>query len=685
MPRVTSSNSQVTVMEDTSWERMWAGETYKLIGHVRPWLALGLALLAGYISHRLWGRMPAVPWAVAGLTLAGTGLSACAWATSRLVAVGRAHTTATVAALLTWLMIATITGPLESVTGGLLGIFGSSLAFSWNLRHSARSRITAHGSDGDAAGRLTAWFRDAAAEAGIPAKMQIRQIGAAKADTQVTLPPGKTAADFIQKLPGIESAMQVPPGALTASTDDDRADQAGLTISDPRVLARPVPWPGPSLPGASIAAPLRPGIWQDGEPVAYIIVGHHVFMMGASGAGKSIGGAWNLVGEIITRPDACVLAADVSKGDQTFGPLRPALHRFETEPKGARQLLDDLYGIRRARMDYLAAKGLQKWREGCGLSYIVAWLEEAPTIYELLSSKGEERFEIIAKEFRSAGGTLVLSLQRNTWDQLPTIIRSQMASMCFGLNEASDERYGLSENQQNAGASPSQWGIKQPGMAYLDAPSIPDSRIAMPLRTFAWGEDDTAIRQHAALYPAASRPVDEITARICNSGGPVPSLAPAAAGARASVTLTHPADDNPDDELEDDDLTAHDDDPAEVLGEYLTDDDPTPEIEAGIDDEVAPQPGDAPFEFDLGEKISPEDARTIFYDQLAAWRAEGREEFGPKDFKDMMRPGMGRAWIQARLAEESEPGGQVERLADQGKYRLRTLALNGSNTQDPPA
>jgi hypothetical protein len=413
--------------------------------------------------------------------------------------------------------------------------------------------------------------------------------------------------------------------------------------------------------------------------------------MGASGSGKGMGGAWNLLGEIITRPDACVVGADITKGEQTFGPLRPALHRFETDAKGARSLVDDVTSILKPRTDYLAERGFQKWEQGCGLSYLVAWYEETGRIWDKLGSRGESNLIESALALRSAGGTLVFSIQRNTWDEVPTLIRSQMASMCFGLNDANDCRFGLSEAQQNAGVNPAEWGIRTPGKAVLDAPTIPENRIAMPFRTYHWGENADLMTAHAAAYPASARPVDPITAQIVGASpaAPAPARPPAALG-RPSVVLSGPrpdtrpgAGDQADDDLSDnDDLDPdddlHDAEDAEVCAEYLTTDDPTPELTAGIDDPIEVQDDDEPFDFEHAEPVTPEAAREMFAAQLAAWQAEGRTEFAPRDFPFIGRPGMRRAWVQARLREALDDIDSPVWRDDSdtgGTYRLReTLA-----------
>jgi hypothetical protein len=684
-----SRNSNVTVYEDTSWERVWSSEASRALGYVRPWASLLATFGAGALTHALWGHMPAVPWASAGLSIGAVALPGFAWLTSRLAPVGRVHTAFSVAALMTWLDVATIAGATAPVTAGLLGILGGTLALSWNIRGNARLR--AESGTADPNDRLASWFASAAKENGLTgAKLTAITATASKATGTVQLTDGKTAADLLSKVPAIESSAKLPPGSIITTIDPDRADRAGFNMSDPRVLTRPIPWPGPSAPGQSIAKPLRPGLWQDGEPVAYVIVGHHVFMMGASGSGKSIGGGWNLLGEAVTRPDAAVFGMDITKGNQTFGPLRPAFHRFERDIKGTRDLVGGLTSILQPRTDFLADRGLQKWEEGCGLSYLVFWIEETADVFDKIGSKGEEQLINAARALRSAGGTLVFSVQRNTFDQIPTIIRGQMASMCFGLNDPHDNRYGLSEAQLNAGVNPAEWGIRHPGKAVLDAPTIPEHLITMPLRTFDWGGNADMMAAHAAAWPASMRPVDPITAKIC--GGPVVSSGPVigmstdrpAEVARPVVTIARPelaapvADDDHQDQDPDQDQADDEDSIGDPVSEYLAGlDDPSPDITAaavlaGPDAPIEGAPDDDPFEFEPGQKMDPAEARAVFADQLATWRDEGRESFAPRDFGPVMaKTGMGRAWVQARLKEAIEADNpEIERDDTERCYRF---------------
>jgi hypothetical protein len=686
MPRPTSN---VTVMEDTSFERLIASELQVVLRMVKPWLMVVLVLLAGWLAHVTWGHMPAVPWAVAVMTLTGCGLGVYSWQVSRLVLYGRVHSTMTVAGVMVWLTVATITGPFQSVTGGLLGIVGSAMALSWDLRLHARRQSRDSGADSPA-GRLSAWFADAAKEAGIPGTtLQVKAIEPTRVQATAMLPPGeKTAADLQSRARNLESGGKLPPGSLQIAEDPDRADRALVVLSDPRMIRNPVPWPGPSLPGASIAKPLRPGIWQDGLPVQHTLPGHHVHFMGSSGAGKSEGGCWCTCAEIMTRYDAAILGADLTKHNQTFGPLETGLHRVEYTRDGARAMLTDLHKLIPRRTEYLADHSLTKWVEGCGLTYLIPWLEETPDIFDALTSREQEWFLSDVKALRSAGGTFAISLQRSDWTQIPTIVRGQMASICFGLYKDSDERFGLSEKQREMGASPASWGTDHPGMAYFHAPGTPPDRVAMPMRYYAWGDlsskethDATAaaaMAAHAANYPASARPVDDLTAAIvaapATRSEPVTGLVyekPSLARPTAVITRAAPAtQDQDDDGIENDDSTEEAED---VITEYLRTDDPTPELEADIDDPIEEQPSDQAFEFDGPEPLPPAQARDVFAAHLAGLREQGKTVLAARDFRPIMRPGMGRAWIHARLNEAVDRG-ELAHNRDEGTYEFRAAA-----------
>jgi hypothetical protein len=262
----------------------------------------------------------------------------------------------------------------------------------------------------------------------------------------------------------------------------------------------------------------------------------------------------------------------------------------------------------------------------------VIWLEECPDVLDALGDKGLDTFMRVLKAVRSAGGTVVMSLQRSDYSQMPTLARGQLANLTFGVNNSHDAAFGLSDAQDDAGARPELWSNKQPGMAYLDAPSIPGERIAMPLRTFEWGKDGKAMREHCALFPAASKALDEFTAAIV--------------GTTPTVTVAR------------DDQDAQDDDEAFNPETAIETPDPDPSLTAGLDDEIEDEEDDEPFQFAKPEpKMSPEQARALVLGQLAAWIDEGREDFTTRDLRPIWeKAGMTRQWAQGFLGKLRNDG-----------------------------
>ncbi|MGV2384102.1 MAG UNVERIFIED_CONTAM: type IV secretory system conjugative DNA transfer family protein, partial [Thermobifida fusca] len=427
-----------------------------------------------------------------------------------------------------------------------------------------------------------------------------------------------------------------------------------------RVLRTPIPWPGPSTPGGSIADPLRVGLWQDGEDVEHTLVGHHLQIMGKSGSGKSEGAAWNYLAEITSRADTVVIAADITKRDQFLGPLRPALHRFETTRAGVRAMMADLHRAMGARMDYLAKKGLTKWEPGCGLSYLVVWIEEFPDVGDAIDMT---QFLSVVKALRSGGGSIVLSLQRSDYSQMPTLARGQLAKMCFAVDSDADAEFGLSERQDdNPAVRPELWATCGPdtvGMAYLDAPSIPTERAGMALRTFHWKSNTAAVAAHAEAFSTDARPADPVTARHLLSGDT------SADPARETVAGT--ADENHD--QEDGELGGDlDGDP---IAQHVRSADPNPDIVAGPDDAIDDTGYDG-WTFDGPPRTQPmptEEARALLEGQLSQWFRADRTHFRAGDLRPVWETaGRGRAWSGRYLREVLLPAGVIAEDDERGGY-----------------
>ncbi|MBB6343768.1 hypothetical protein FHU36_000277 [Nonomuraea muscovyensis] len=650
----------VSVETESSLSKVAAKEVSKLVTLTSPWVAYVLVFGIGCAFHFILDSddPDVVAWTMFLMSAAVLVLTAVTFGQSHARGVwGKTHTTLTTLLAGLWVCAATVNGPTTVVTGRLILIGGVTVALTWNIRTVIRMK----GLDqpGAIADPLALLFGQGAERAGMPA-VEARTVKATahKVEGDVQLEQGRQVAeDLTRKVGYVESGIGLPPGSINTAIDPDDASKAKVVISDPRVMKKPIPRNSPSRPGLSIADPLNIALWQDLDEVEYCVVGHHLQIMGQTGSGKSIGGAWNILAEVVTRYDVAVFAGDITKGEQTLGPMREALHRFETTKAGVKAMLRELQEQVKERTNYLASKQLQKWKRGCGLTYWIVWLEEFPDIFDCLSDKEQDAFLSMLKAIRSAGGTIVMSLQRADYSQMPTLARGQLAKMCFGVESAHDASFGLSEAQQDANARPELWSNKQPGMAYLDAPSIEDTRIAMPLRTYAWGlteeghvDDElanTQMRAHAAQWPAAAKPVDVTTAALSrlHDGG---QAATAPAGLLEA-------------DAEDDDEEVRN-----VASEYLETDDPDPEVRGGLDDEIPDlDEGDPPMRFaPPAQRMTAEERGAALIKHLQDMWDGGARDFSSGDLKPLWEStDMSRAWVQKtlkKLVEANVLGGYDE-------------------------
>ncbi|PPK65766.1 hypothetical protein V5P93_000347 [Actinokineospora auranticolor] len=649
MRRNTNAVTMVAADEATT-PRLWAKVGSQAGVLAPPWLLLAGTAGAGALSHAVWGDPGEVTWAAVAATLGTTGLSSLTWAiTHARRLLGRVHASATVAATGAWLTTATVTGLDSEVVTGALWWGGAGLALSWNLRTVIRRLDPDQQGGADA---LATLFDKAKDQAGLKgARARATQVTDRKIKGVVALAPGEATVHDAQRSIGkLESGMQVPPGTLALAANPDRADLAEITVSDPRVLRTPIPWPGPSRPGASVAEPLRVGGWQDGDDGEFILPGRHLQVMGMSGSGKSFGSAWNTLAELMTRRDVQIIAIDTSKDEQTLGPLKPGLAALVTDQNSAVEMLRRLHRQIPERTKTLGRNGYSKWSEGCGMDFVVLWIEEASKFLAALSGKDEERFEEIVKEARSAGVAIVLSLQRSDYTQMPTLVRGQLSKWCFGLGSSDDAKWGLSTRQQKVDTvAPEEWEANYPGMSYLDAQGVSEKHAMMPLRCYSWGETTyrDAMAAHLAEYHQPHAP-DPLTARL---------LGPTATDTR-DTDLT----DTDDEDTEEWDVAADELDEAARRDPELADPDtavtaaarPDTPIQHPTAEEAQAVESDPP-----ARRATPAQSRAALHDWLTERVAAGHDTFTASDPSlAALRHhlGMGRSWTYKVLGELQEAG-----------------------------
>lgn len=439
-----------------------------------PWI-LGIGALP--VANLLHERFGASPWTSVGMTLADVVLTGVTWeSASKRSLKTRVHSTLSTAMGTGWLTAAAITGMTHpELNLWMLG--GGALAASWNIRRATRNTGEGEGGDGGLFEKVKL--------AGI--KLRSSKVEANKVTAQLQLPGGEITAEDVQRAKGrLAGALSVPANGVRVTENPDHADQVEMTIVPEDTLKKGHSYQGPSAPGTTMVEPLVIGIYEDTiEAMIYAAADPrgdrnlaHLIIMGMAGSGKSEGGR-SLLAEISTRRETTVWAIDVVKREQAIGCARKLFDWFATSRTQAEAMLDCLPAVISARTDFLASRGLDNWVPGCGLSFLVIWIEEAPSVI-----RDSDAFTDLVATARSAGVWVVASLQRASHTNMPTDARANMGnSLCFGVRDLTDAGFALPEEVIEAGADPSKWKALRPGYSYAVGPGISEARFATPLRT----------------------------------------------------------------------------------------------------------------------------------------------------------------------------------------------------------
>ncbi|HEY9474812.1 MAG TPA: hypothetical protein VIS06_13290 [Mycobacteriales bacterium] len=647
-----------------------------MLPYAPPW-AVGATLLPGAeLAHHMWGLNPqVVPWATAGLTLAGTALTAVTWAAGRARGrFTRAHASVSVGAASAWFTSAAIVGAGAHPIIDLFGIGLPSLALSWNVRRMLRG-------DGDGDG----WSDLAERVKLTGARVSHPKVDGARVTGQVQLVPGEqTVADLVSARDRIASGLGVPPTGVRFNADPDRADQAEIIVVPTDQLRRTIPWPGPSASGGSIAAPLVLGTYEHAAPVRLWLPGDHneqrnlahVLLMGMSGAGKSEG-ALVLATEVLTRSDAVLWVADPIKGEQTFGVAKNGIDWFATTHGDAKAMLKAVEQIVRARADWLGQRGYKQWEPGCGIPLLVVILEEAAAY---VANSGV--FTRVVQQARSTGVSVVVSMQRASYQNIPTDARAQLgAVLCFGVRGTDDAGFALSDTVLDSGANPAAWGAKRPGYAYLEAPGVPEENWPTPLRTF-----QITPEQITATIDAHARVRAELDPVTIDAAGPAYTNRTRRA---VPIDITEPVqqqtapirpDANPAPDPEEfEEVTAELLDTDDELEPVPVPDNPEPGLLDTVDTEQEIPDNDEPrWQFvnvpTAGRELTTSEAQAMLAQYLDGLAEAGQTTVRPADLAEL-RPKLtrSRTWLSRELARLCAEGTLVE-TGDPGVYRLPARA-----------
>ncbi|MER5556739.1 plasmid transfer protein TraB [Streptomyces sp. NPDC002793] len=635
--------------------------------HLPPWIGLGGVGLVGTGAHLMWADSVA---AGVGLTLSTVALTGATWWAGRETsAQRRLHSAITVAAGSAWMTGAALAGPLSGILPDTYLMGGTVLALSWNVRMMLRT------SDGPA---------PESADKGLLAKVGLAKARIGKTEVEpnrvtaaLALEGGEqTNDDVARALVRIASALDLPQSAIRYQPDPESARRGELVIVPRDMLGEAQEWQGPALPGGSIADPLVIGQYDDGSPLVVWLPGDpdegrnasHFLIAGGTGSGKG-DAALNLMTEILSRKDVVMWLSD-PKAFQDFRPLLPAYDWAVEGGAGTEAMVEALQHVIPARTGWLGKHSYRQWsvqaavtqtdpahscrpdRTACGcpgMPYMVAWMEEAANT---LRNLGDDAFTGIAQEARSAGVSLIVSLQRPSYDQMSTSTRASLPSVIALGCDPRDEGFSLPESVINQGAHPGAWGNRRPGYCYVVSSGIDEARYASPGRTQQFTPRSVSLMETLAQWAVRNGAVaDPITVAAARA-----VVGNAYTGRQAT------------DEMEQTTVPEQDDDI--VNGALLDPEDAAMDPEADLP--PAGQGDDAPglFGTDKGRNPSPQETRELLARAIDEFEEKGQMVVGPVDFMDWCEKNdLSRPWVSARLREAAAEG-RLEPTNKTGRWRI---------------
>lgn len=637
--------------------------------HLPPWLGLAGVGIAGSGAHLMWAESAA---AGVGLTLSAVALTGATWWAGRETsAQRRLHSAITVAAGSAWMTGAALAGPLTGILPDAYLMGGAVLALSWNVRMALRTTDAAPVESAD---------KGLLAKVGLAkARIGKTEVEPNRVTAALALEGGEQTNDDVSRaLLKIASALDLPQSAVRYQPSVDSARRGELVIVPKDMLGEAQEWEGPSLPGGSIADPLVIGQYDDGSPLMVWLPGDpdagrnasHFLIAGGTGSGKG-DAALNLQTEILSRRDVVMWLSD-PKAFQDFRPLLPAYDWAVEGGAGTEMMVEALQHVIPARTGWLGKHSYRQWsvqasitqtdpahscrpdRTACGcpgMPYMVAWMEEAANTLRAL---GDDAFTGIAQEARSAGVSLIVSLQRPSYDQMSTSTRASLPSVIALGCDPRDEGFSLPESVIDQGAHPGAWGNRKPGYCYVVSSGIDPDRYASPGRTQQFTTRAVSLMETLAQWAVRNgATADPITV----------------ATARAVVGNAYTGRQDHTDETTEQTTVPEQDDEM-VSGSQLDPEDAAMDPEQELP--AAGQGDDSPglFGQDTGHRPSPDEARELFARALDEFEAAGRMVVGPVDFMEWCDTnGYSRPWVSARLKEAAIEG-RLQPTNKAGRWRI---------------
>jgi DNA segregation ATPase FtsK/SpoIIIE, S-DNA-T family len=303
---------------------------------------------------------------------------------------------------------------------------------------------------------------------------------------------GQTSSDLVAKLPRLESALRVRPGAVRVLPNAQRADHCTLRVVERDPLAKPIPWPAPTV--NSITEPITLGLFEDHRPVELRLWEadrqRHVLIAGVNGSGKS--GLINVALGTLARCQDLVLWGIDLKGGMEFAAWQPVLDRLATSSAEAKRLLEAANRGVDARMGLLASRRWRRWRPSPTEPLLLVVVDEISE----LGDEGLTLVQRIARLGRAPGVQLIVATQRPSAKQLESTddsgvaLRGQLHTrVCMRVTEAGEVDMVLGRGFSGEGWRADRL-LREPGTFLIFDP--PEQVQPAPARCFLMSDSAVA-------------------------------------------------------------------------------------------------------------------------------------------------------------------------------------------------
>jgi S-DNA-T family DNA segregation ATPase FtsK/SpoIIIE len=283
----------------------------------------------------------------------------------------------------------------------------------------------------------------------------------------------------------------------------------------------------------SITHPMLLGAYEDGLPCTVDLSHQHVFIVGATGSGKSV--LLNIIlSELAAAGDVVPWGIDF-KGGAELGPWRDCLDRIATTPEEAEQLLQAAVAVLEAR----AARGEKHWPTSPQWPELKIVIDEHAELVRTCP-KAIALEESIANRGRSVGVSLVVTSLRATHDTLGSDqLRQQLrVRICMGLEDPKDAELIFGSGAARRGWDPDL--LDAPGKFFLRARS---QGLVAPRMARGFDLDDQMVRQLNAYYRQQATRLDPSPSQRAADRFPPPprpTVPPPSADSTTPPTWTPP-------------------------------------------------------------------------------------------------------------------------------------------------